>query len=77
MSSNRLSHIKQLSEVTEELRKFTIEDFQKAEKIIKLLNKYNRWSLLWTGDDFLNSNDLLEMLHQCIWYARKNDSAEF
>lgn len=77
MSSNRLSHIKQLTEVTEELRRFTVEDFEKTERIIKLLNDYNKWSLLWNGYDFLNSEDLIEMLRQCLWYAKKSDSTEF
>lgn len=77
MSSNTFSHIKQLTEVTEELRKFTVEDFEKTEQIIKLLEKYNKWSLLWNGYDFLNSDDLIEMLRQCIWYAKKNDLDEF
>lgn len=77
MSSYRLSHIKELKEITVELKKFTVEDFEKTEKIIKLLNDYNRWSLLWTGEDFLHSDSLLDILRRCIWYARKSDSTEF
>lgn len=77
MSSYKLSHIKELKEVTEKLKKFTVEDFQKTEEIIRLLNSYHRWSLLWNGGNFLNSEELLEMLDRCLWYAQKNDSTEF
>lgn len=77
MSSYRLSHIKELKEITVELKKATVEDFQKTKKIIKLLNDYHRWSLLWNGNNYLDSEELLEILERCLWYAQKNDSTEF
>lgn len=77
MSSYKLSHIKELKEVTVKLKEFTVEDFQKTEQIIRLLNSYHRWSLLWNGDNSLDSEELLEMLERCLWYAQKNDSTEF
>lgn len=73
----RVSHIKELKMYTEELKKYTVEDFRKAEKILLILDKYERESLCWSGKNHIDFEKALSMLDRCIWLAGKNDSSEF
>lgn len=77
MSKNSLSHTKELKKVTDELKKFTVEDFKKAESILSALDKYDKFSLRWNGKEHISFEEALDMLRLCMWYADKNNSSEF